>query len=71
MTTAPTDIEAGTNPPPSPRGTIAITHTRADGTMAVGGAKGDGSGDILKDYPQRFRWSPYLRCWRVQVRWHG
>ena len=66
MTTAPSDTATDTTRLPNPRGTIAITHTRADGTMAVGGAKGDGSGDILKQHPQRFRWSPSLRCWIIR-----
>lgn len=43
---------------------IDITHTHEDGTLAEGGAKGDGTGDILKRHG--FRWFPSLRCWGVR-----
>jgi hypothetical protein len=42
---------------------ITITHTRAEGTIVGGTAKGDGSAEILK--AAGFRWAPSLRAWIV------
>ena len=42
---------------------IEIKHTRADGTLAEGTIKGDGSGDILKR--NGFRWFPSLGCFGI------
>ncbi|WP_082558541.1 DUF3560 domain-containing protein [Kitasatospora sp. MBT66] len=49
--------------------TIEITHTRREGTLITGSARGDGSAEILKlrEYGrtlrQGFRWSRNLDCW--------
>jgi hypothetical protein len=43
---------------------VEIIHTRADGTIADGTAKGDGSAPILKR--AGFRWAPSIRTWIVQ-----
>jgi hypothetical protein len=43
--------------------TIAIIHTRAEGTIVSGTARGDGSAAILK--AAGFRWAPSLRAWIV------
>jgi len=40
---------------------ITIAHTRAEGTLVVGTARGDGSAAALKAH--RFRWSRTLACW--------
>ncbi|MFE9559093.1 DUF3560 domain-containing protein [Streptomyces sp. NPDC006692] len=42
---------------------IAITHTHAEGTLADGTTKGDGSGDILQRYG--FRWMPSLGMYGI------
>ncbi|MFM9590738.1 DUF3560 domain-containing protein [Streptomyces scabiei] len=42
---------------------IEITHTHADGTLADGGAKGDGTGDIIKR--NGFRWGRSIQCWYI------
>lgn len=42
---------------------IEITHTHPEGTLADGGAKGDGTGDILK--ANGFRWGRSIQCWYV------
>lgn len=42
---------------------IDITHTHTEGTLADGGAKGDGTGDILKT--NGFRWGRSIQCWYV------
>lgn len=42
---------------------IEITHTHTEGTLADGGAKGDGTGDILKT--NGFRWGRSIQCWYV------
>jgi hypothetical protein len=43
---------------------VEIIHTRADGTMAHGTTRGDGSAPILKR--AGFRWAPSLKTWIVQ-----
>ncbi|WP_078627280.1 DUF3560 domain-containing protein [Streptomyces exfoliatus] len=49
--------------------TIEITHTRREGTLVEGTARGDGSAEVLKlrEYGrtqrQPFRWSRHLGCW--------
>ncbi|MEU4199181.1 DUF3560 domain-containing protein [Streptomyces sp. NPDC026294] len=49
--------------------TIAITHTRREGTLIEGTSRGDGSAEILRlrEYGrtrrQPFRWSRNLDCW--------
>lgn len=40
---------------------IVITHTHTEGTLADGGDKGDGTGDILK--ANGFRWGRSIGCW--------
>ncbi|MEV0283514.1 DUF3560 domain-containing protein [Kribbella sp. NPDC050820] len=40
---------------------IEIAHTQADGTLAHGTRKGDGSRDIFK--ANNWRWSPHLEAW--------
>lgn len=42
---------------------IEITHTHEDGTLADGGAKGDGTGDIIRR--AGFRWGRSIQCWYV------
>lgn len=42
---------------------LTITHTRAEGTLIEGTARGDGSAEILKVH--RWRWSRNLRMWYV------
>jgi hypothetical protein len=42
---------------------IDLTHTHTEGTLADGGAKGDGTGDILKR--AGFRWGRSIQCWYV------
>lgn len=42
---------------------IDITHTHTEGTLADGGAKGDGTGDILKRHG--FRWGRSMQCWYI------
>jgi Domain of unknown function (DUF3560) len=44
--------------------TITISHTRAEGTIVNGTARGDGTAAILK--AAGFRWAPSLRAWIVQ-----
>jgi hypothetical protein len=43
---------------------VTITHTRAEGTVVHGTAKGDGTAEILK--AAGFRWAPSLRAWIIQ-----
>jgi hypothetical protein len=43
--------------------TVTITHTRAEGTIVGGTARGDGSAEILK--AAGFRWAPSLHAWIV------
>lgn len=43
---------------------IEIRHTRAEGTLVYGTAKGDGSADILKAH--RFRWFRSIGVWGIQ-----
>lgn len=43
---------------------VEITHTRADGTVVDGTARGDGSAEILKR--AGFRWAPSIKAWIVQ-----
>lgn len=40
---------------------IEITHTHTEGTLADGGAKGDGTGDLIK--AAGFRWGRSIQCW--------
>ena len=42
---------------------IALVHTHADGTIAYGTSKGDGSADVFK--ANRWRWSRHLQAWYV------
>ncbi|MCT9093450.1 DUF3560 domain-containing protein [Streptomyces sp. ASQP_92] len=42
---------------------ITITHTHAEGTLADGTSKGDGSGDVLKRYG--FRWMPSIGMYGI------
>jgi hypothetical protein len=42
---------------------FVITHSHADGTLARGGAKGDGSAAVFKAHG--FRWFPSLRPPRI------
>ena len=49
-------ITAGAN-------SIALVHTHADGTIAYGTSKGDGSAEVLK--ANRWRWSRNLQAWYV------
>ncbi len=44
--------------------TVTITHTRAEGTIVNGTARGDGSAPILK--AAGFRWAPSLGAWIIQ-----
>jgi Domain of unknown function (DUF3560) len=44
--------------------TVTITHTRAEGTIVDGTARGDGTAAILK--AAGFRWAPSLRAWIIQ-----
>jgi Domain of unknown function (DUF3560) len=44
--------------------TVTITHTRAEGTIVSGTARGDGSAPILK--AAGFRWAPSLGAWIIQ-----
>ncbi|MBO8189905.1 DUF3560 domain-containing protein [Streptomyces spirodelae] len=54
------------------KGTITITHTRADGTLVEGTEKGDEAAKILKrkEYGRRgglaFRWGYDLQCWYLR-----
>ncbi|HEV8653139.1 MAG TPA: DUF3560 domain-containing protein [Actinomycetes bacterium] len=43
---------------------ITITHTRPEGTIVEGTARGDGSAPILKT--AGFRWAPGIRAWIIQ-----
>lgn len=45
-------------------GTITITHTRADGTLLEGSAKGDGVYQLVR--PHGFRYFPSLGCLGIQ-----
>jgi hypothetical protein len=45
-------------PAQNPRGTITITHTRADGTLLEGSRKGDGVWELVR--PHRFTWGRSL-----------
>ncbi|MFG1628971.1 DUF3560 domain-containing protein [Kribbella sp. NPDC049227] len=42
---------------------IALVHTHADGTIAYGTSKGDGSAEVLK--ANGWRWSRNLRAWYI------
>jgi hypothetical protein len=43
---------------------ITISHTRAEGTIVDGTAKGDGTAPILK--AAGFRWAPSIKAWIIQ-----
>jgi hypothetical protein len=43
--------------------TVTITHTRAEGTIVHGTARGDGSAPILK--AAGFRWAPTIKAWII------
>jgi hypothetical protein len=43
---------------------VEITHTRQDGTVVEGTARGDGTAEILKR--AGFRWAPSIKAWIVQ-----
>jgi hypothetical protein len=51
-------------PAQNPRGTITITHTRAEGTMLEGSRKGDGAFELVR--PHRFWFSRSLGCLYIQ-----
>lgn len=46
------------------KGTLTIRHTRPEGTVAEGTARGDGAGDILSRY--RFRWGRSMDLWYIR-----